>query len=40
MKDLEILGKNNNISNIVNDLGQKTLLATMRDLNNFLNEIK
>ena len=32
--------KNNNISNIVNDLGKKTLVATMNDINNFFNEIK
>ena len=41
MKDLEIFKeKNNNISNIVNDLGKKTLVATMNDINNFFNEIK
>ena len=41
MKDLEIFKeKNNNISNIVNELGEKTLVTTMRDITNFLNEIK
>ena len=41
MKDLEIFKeKNNNISNIVNDLGKKTLVTTMRDISNFFNEIK
>ena len=41
MKDLEIFKeKNNNISNIVNDLGKKTLVTTMRDITNFFNEIK
>ena len=41
MKDLEIFKeKNNNISNIVNELGEKTLVTTMRDITNFFNEIK
>ena len=41
IKELEIFKeKNNNISNIFNGLGEKTLVTTMRDITNFLNEIK